>query len=116
MQEAQERIAKAKAQPRASPFLGLTADMNRYYFKLHVVDRRLDILQCIEGIRMYAGSHDGRLPASLADMTASPAPMDPITGREFVYTAGGSHATLEGPAPTGDDPSHAVRYELTLVK
>ncbi len=90
--------------------------MSRYYFKLHVVDRRLAILQCIEAIRMYAALHEGRLPVSLADMAQSPAPMDPITGKEFVYTTTGNQATLEGPAPSGDDPSHVVRYELTLTK
>ena len=116
MQQAQERIAKAKAQPGASPILGLTAEMSRYYFMVHALERRLAILQCIEGIRMYAASHDHQLPAALADMTESPAPIDPITGKEFVYRVTGNQAILEGPAPAGDDPSRAVRYELTLVK
>lgn len=116
MQQAQERIAKAKAQPGASPILGLTADMGRFYFILHALERRLAILQCIEAIRLHAASHEGRLPTSLAEMTQSPAPIDPITGKEFVYKVTGNQAVLEGAAPAGDDPSHAVRYELTLVK
>jgi hypothetical protein len=116
LQHAEEKIARAKNQPGASHFLNLVPQLHHASFVLHSAERRLAILQCIEAIRMYAASHDNQLPAALSDLKESPAPIDPITGKEFAYKVTGNQAVLEGPALPGEDPSHAVRYELTLVK
>lgn len=79
------------------------------------LSREIAILKCIEAIRLYASSHDSKLPASLADITEIPIPDDPLTGKAFVYKVSGSKATLESvpPAEKGD---YGMRFNLTLKK
>ncbi len=48
-------------------------------------DRSIRVLQCIEAVRAYAAAHEGKLPAKLADITGTPSPMDPVTGKPFEY-------------------------------
>jgi hypothetical protein len=82
------------------------------------VDRKIAALRTIEALRLYAAAHGGQLPDRLAEVTAVPMPIDPVTGRPFEYTRKGDTATLEGPPPEGDD-SHAgntLRYSLTIKR
>ena len=44
-----------------------------------MIERRLAALRTIEAIRMFAASHDGKLPAALGDIKEVPVP-----AREFV--------------------------------
>ena len=71
------------------------------------LDRQLDALQCIEAIRLYAAAHEGKLPASLEAITEAPVPLDPATGKPFVYKVDGDSATLSAPVPPGG-PDHPV--------
>jgi hypothetical protein len=79
------------------------------------VDRRLDALQCIEAVRLYAAAHDGSLPAGLEAITEAPAPLDPATGQPFGYTVSGSTASLTAPILPGESVAsdfNTIRYEL----
>jgi hypothetical protein len=82
------------------------------------IDRRIAALRCIEAIRIYAAAHDGKLPATLADIREVPVPSDPLTGKEFEYKRDGDKATLTGPAPGNQfpQPSNYFQYVLTLAK
>ena len=82
------------------------------------VDRRLDALQCIEAIRLYAAAHDGKLPESLEAMKEAPAPLDIATGKPFLYKVEGDSATLSAPVPPGapDHPLYAIRFALKLAR
>ena len=75
-------------------------------------------LQTIEALRDYAAAHDGRPPASLAALTETPAPIDPVTGKVFEYASEGDRATLSSPATTQDRgrAQEAARYELTFER
>jgi tetratricopeptide (TPR) repeat protein len=77
--------------------------------------RDIAILKCVEAIRLYAASHGGKLPASLADITEVPIPDDPLTGKAFDYKVSGSKATLES-TPTAETKEYALRYNLDLKK
>jgi hypothetical protein len=48
-------------------------------------DRRVAAITTIEAIRLYAFSHDGKLPESLGQVTEVPVPDDPATGKPLEY-------------------------------
>ena len=81
------------------------------------LDRQLDAYACIEAIRLYAASHDGKLPESLEAITEVPIPLDPATGKSFAYKLEGDTATLSGPIiPDGPNhPAYAILLVLKLV-
>jgi hypothetical protein len=83
------------------------------------LERRIAALRCIEAVRMYAAAHDGKLPASLADISDVPIPIDPVTGKDFAYDVAGSAATLSAPPPAGEvaGPGYnTFTYQLTLSR
>jgi len=96
------------------------------YDRVRVIMKRLDrniaVLQCVEALRLYAGTSDGKFPKELSNITEVDVPLDLVTGKPFVYSLAGSKAVLKGPAPKGagaEDPKgagaeEALRYELNL--
>jgi hypothetical protein len=100
----------------AIPASGLLPALAKVYAQTTTLDRRIAGLRCIEAVRLYAAGHDGKLPASLADISEVPIPLDPITGKTFQYRIEGNRAILEwAPAP-GLSPKNGARYELTIAK
>jgi hypothetical protein len=77
-------------------------------------DRRFAALRCVEAVRAYAAGHDGRLPATLAEVTEVPVPPDPVTGKPFEYELHGDTARLAQPLPAGPTPPTVLVYELTM--
>jgi hypothetical protein len=77
------------------------------------LDRHVAALQCIEAIRIYVGSHDGKFP-QLSDFTDIKIPVDPVTKKPFSYKSNGSEAILELEGTEGSEGRDAVRYELKL--
>ena len=77
-------------------------------------------LQCIEAIRLYMASHDGRLPGSLDEITEVPIPLNPMTGKPFPYRLEGDKAILDSFAPPEVFKTKVYyyydRYELTVRK
>jgi hypothetical protein len=63
------------------------------------MDRDLQMLRVVEALRIYAASHNGRLPDRLEDITEVPVPQDPLHGRPFIYRRTGDAARLESPPP-----------------
>jgi hypothetical protein len=110
------------ANPFIALFLMLTPPPNRVRLAAIRLERELDAVQCIEAIRLYAKAHEGKLPNSLEAITDAPVPLDPVTGKPFLYQVNGDSATLSAPAPpgfrrTGDDHHlYAIRYELKLSR
>jgi hypothetical protein len=78
------------------------------------LNRHVAVLQCIEALRLYAGSHDGKFPEKLSDVTEIKIPVDPVTKKPFSYKSTSSEAVLELEATEGSDGRDAVRYELKL--
>jgi hypothetical protein len=73
-------------------------------------DRRIAELRLFEALRLYADSHDGRLPQRLDDLEV-PVPIDPITGKPFEYRLDGDVARVEGPRLIAT----SCRYEIRLA-
>jgi hypothetical protein len=81
------------------------------------LEQRLALLRCVEALRLHAADHDGKLPAKLADVSL-PLPVDPVTGKAFVYKLEGGTALLRGTPPRGleQNAAYNVRYEVTIAK
>lgn len=86
----------------------------KVYLLMNRLNRHIAVLQCIEAIRLYAGSHGGKFPEKLADVTGIKVPVDPVTKKPFSYKSTGSEAVLELDATEGSEGRDAVRYELKL--
>jgi hypothetical protein len=81
------------------------------------LDQRIALLRHVEALRLYAAAHDGKLPATLADVGV-PLPSDPFTGKPFRYHLDGATAHLRGSPPRGreKEPALNVHYEVTIRK
>jgi hypothetical protein len=81
------------------------------------LEQRLALLRCVEALRLYAATNEGRLPEQLAD-TKLPLPVDPITGRPFPYELKGATATLRGSPPPGMEKvaPYNLRFVITIAK
>jgi hypothetical protein len=81
------------------------------------VDRQVAIWRAAEAVRAYAAGHDGRAPATLAEITETPAPLDPFTGKAFAYSVKGDEVTIEGPMLVDASPARTgIRIVMTLMK
>ncbi len=78
------------------------------------LNRHIAALQCIEALRLYAGTHDGKFPEKLGDVTEHKIPEDPVTKKTFSYSRNGSEAVLELEETEGSEGRDAIRYELIL--
>ncbi len=65
-------------------------------------------LMVVEAIRMHAWENEGRLPATLQEITVVPVPDNPATGQPFPYGLEGNVATLD--VATSLDPEDASWY------
>lgn len=94
------------------PFLDLIPKLDNAHFSLHRVERSLAALRVIEAIRMHMAVSGKGLPAGLQEVRVVPLPIDPITGKSFMYerTTGGARLIL--PAPDPSAPQNEARYEL----
>lgn len=78
------------------------------------LERDVAALQVIEALRMYAATHAGGLPQSLAEIREVPVPLNPATERAFVYRLEGATAVLELPDSDGI-PGYQRRFEITIA-
>lgn len=76
--------------------------------------QRMDGLQCLEAIRAYTATHDGRLPARLDEITDTPCPVDVYTGRPFPYQRAEDSATLTAPPHPSRLPQTGREYILRI--
>ena len=80
-------------------------------------ERRVQVARLIEALRLYAASHDGRLPSKIEELqTATPtALIDSITGRPWDYKLIDGKATLSLPEDGGGDKPATLTYEITVA-
>jgi hypothetical protein len=80
------------------------------------VDRNVAALRVVEALRIYAATHDGRLPDKLSDLTEVPIPDASGPGRPFEYSRDGDTATLISRVPEDPSPTNGIRYRVTIRK
>jgi hypothetical protein len=77
-------------------------------------ERDIAALRVIEALRMYAAEHAGGLPAKLDEIHEVPVPLNPATGKSFVYHLDGAVAVFELPLSDGI-PGINRRYEIKIA-
>ncbi len=76
------------------------------------MDREIAVLRIFEALRIHGASRSGKLPEHLSDITEVPIPLDPVTGKPFVYRLEVNTATLRGPKLR----NRALNYEIEMMK
>lgn len=79
------------------------------------LEREVAALRVIEALRMYAADHNRQWPKSLDEITAVPVPLNPATGKPFVYRLDGKTAVLELPSSDGIHGANR-RYEIQIAE
>lgn len=83
--EAMKRFEEAN-QSESNVLFAFVPAMSRAFAGCVAADRELAALQTVEAVRGYAAANQGKLPANLDELAnLMPAPIDPMTGREFDY-------------------------------
>jgi hypothetical protein len=94
----------------------MTSSWNRTRMISKRLVNDLNGLQCVEAIRDYAATHDGRLPRTLSDVSQVEIPKDAMSGKAFEYNCTATSATLKSVIPESGDKKDAVDYMITLKK
>ena len=79
--------------------------------------QRLGLIHAVEAVRIYAAENEGKVPASL-EAIKLPLPVDPVTGKSFLYEVKDGKAILRAtpPADRKNDYSFNRVYEVTIRK
>jgi hypothetical protein len=79
------------------------------------IDRFIAVLECLEGLRYYAGMYDGKLPNTLGEVTEIRLPIDPVTNNGFIYCRE-SDAFILQTADTRKAPAfQSFRYTIRMI-
>ena len=114
--KASEEFAKRARGVGSNPLFQIVPAVDRAVFQVRRLDREVAVTRAVEALRAYAGTHLGTLPNTLEEVTDTPVPLDPITGKLFVYKVEGRTVTLESPAPAGERPADGLVVTVTFVK
>ena len=105
-------VGRLAGEQPGNPFLPLVSSVNRAVRTFVRIDRSVAALTTVEAISAYAAAHDGKLPLHLAELTDTPAPNNPATGKAFEYQLAGDTATLSDASV----PSDVLRYTIRVSK
>jgi hypothetical protein len=92
--ELTSKLAQARKEQASNPLLELVENLQRAVSTFARSDRQLAALTAVEAIRSYAAANGGALPKRLEDVTETPVPENPATGRPFEYRVENETATL----------------------
>jgi hypothetical protein len=105
------RAAKWRSEQPANPFMQCLPDIHRIYWNFAKADRQIAALTGVEALRSYAAANGGILPKRLEDVTETPVPENPATGRPFEYRVENGAATLSD--SKSEEP---LRYTIGIRK
>ncbi len=110
-------IAEVKSDSDAPLFGSLVPAMQKVRRAQGRLEQRIALLRHVEALRMYAAGHAGKLPEKLADVEV-PLPVDPFTGKPFLYELKDGTAHIRGTPPKGDESIavYNLHYEITIRK
>jgi hypothetical protein len=80
------------------------------------LDRRIAVLTTLEAVRLHAAGNGGKLPVALASVQIAPVPLDPGTGKPFLYRLEGNKAFLSAPLLSGQQAvaGNIISYEISI--
>ena len=108
IEKAEEKLA-ASDSAQANPLLSFSPGVAAALKQIAQVERQRAMLETIEAIRAYAGLHAKKLPRLLDELTETPAPLDPMTGKAFEYRSDGATATL---AAVEEDAKATITFQI----
>ncbi len=115
-QQASDDVRAAEATSIVDPFLNLMTSVEPVSLAEVRTERLVAAHAAIEALRIHAAAHGGKLPAQLADVSLAPVPLDPTTGKHFLYATSGNTGTIKSDAPAGKNPEYfALHFELTII-
>lgn len=102
---------------RRGPFGSLLPQYEKVTQARLRVQQVIALLTVAESVRAHAAANGGKLPEKL-DAVKLPLPVDPVTGKPFLYELKDGKAVLRGTPPAGreDQPSFNRVYEITVRK
>jgi hypothetical protein len=79
--------------------------------------RQLASLRGAEALRLYAAAHEGKPPVKWSDITGTPLPIDPVTGKGFdaMYQVKDGRGVLEVPSPPPTEKVASLRRRFELA-
>jgi hypothetical protein len=80
------------------------------------LERKIAALRLVEALRLHAAANKGQLPESLDQLKVVPVPLDPCTGRPFVYRLDGDIATIISDLPAYGRAQAGLRIHVTMRK
>jgi hypothetical protein len=88
-----------------------------FYASVDRRDRPIALFRVVEALRMYAADHQGELPTSLDKIDAVPIPVDPMSGKRFLYhiDANGA-ADLQTPATHPNNRFYGRHFLIRVRK
>jgi hypothetical protein len=95
--QADTEAAAFKKSNQANPLVLFVATFSKAAWTFARTDRQTAALAAVEAIRSYAAANGGALPKSLDDVTETPVPENPATGKAFEYRVENEVATLSDP-------------------
>lgn len=113
LQRTENRLREALRSGKAELFTWFVPTLNRFYALQANLQQQLAAVQTIEAIRLHAAAHGGRLPATLDEITESPVPVTPVTGKYIEYKVKGNTFELNTQGAGGGE---GVRYIVTVTK
>ncbi|HTU17717.1 MAG TPA: hypothetical protein VMG10_06600 [Gemmataceae bacterium] len=138
LEQVDKQIRMARNRLEGIPFIDLLPAIQKVVAAAVRTDRRIAALRCIEAARLYAAAHDGKLPAAMLHrytqeyeyaaapevkrpatrdaISKVPLPIDPMTGKAFIYRVTGESAMLIAPPPPREmaHAGNSLYYELTI--
>jgi hypothetical protein len=114
LQAMEEAFRQARERAPYNPLYAAIPASTRVCISFARLDRQIALLQAAEALRAHAAAHAGRFPASLDEIKDLPVPIDPTTGKAFIYKSDGTTASLESAAPRGSQPRDAVKIEMSI--
>lgn len=118
MRKSEAKIKELRKDPfdyLQTMLLLLLPAVDKVYLAQVRLERRLASLRTVEAIRLHAAKHDGKLPATLADIAIVPVPGDPITGKPFDYSGEGNQFTISVPFPPGTTPDRGNQWKYAVT-
>jgi hypothetical protein len=78
-------------------------------------ERRFELFRAVEAVRLQTATNGGKLPATLAEVTTVPVPLDPFTNKPFEYSVKDRTFTLTAPRTKADQPNMGEHiYNVTI--